>query len=244
MEYRIHGHDLQLLEVILEPGETVIAEAGAMVFMEEEIEWTARLGSGEEGIFGKIWSLGKRWLLGESLFFTHFTNGGSRPRSVAFAAPYPGTLIPIDLSEVGGEVICQKDAFIAAEKGTGIDIAFQKRLGTGLFGGEGFILERLRGEGTTFLHAGGTVVRKELHGETLRVDTGCLVAFTSGVDYRIALAGGLRSMLFGGEGIFLATLEGTGTVWIQSLPFSRLADRVVEAGMASGKIIPKVEEEG
>lgn len=209
MEYHLCGHDLQLLEVLLEPGETVVAEAGAMVYMEEGISWTARLGSGaESGVLGKLWSLGKRWLLGESLFFTHFTNDDSRPRSVGFAAPFPGTIVPIDLSQVGGEVVCQKDAFLAAERGTRVDIAFQKRLGTGFFGGEGFILERLQGEGMVFLHAGGTVVERALSGERLRVDTGCLVAFSRGIAYKIALAGGLRSMLFGGEGLFLATLEG------------------------------------
>jgi len=237
VDYRIVGEDLQLVEITLDPGETVIAEAGMMLYMEDDIAFEARLGDGSEtGVMGKLWSLGKRMLTGESVFLTHFTNEGDQPRRVAFAAPYPGSVIPLNLAELGGEVTCQKDAFLAAAKGTRIDVVFQKRLGTGFFGGEGFILERLEGDGKAFLHAGGTVVRKDLVGETLRVDTGCLVAFGPGIDYGIALAGGLKSMFFGGEGLFLATLSGTGTVWIQSLPFSRLADRVVDAAVASGRL--------
>src|SRR5690606_5527684 len=186
--------------------------------------------------FSRDWSsdvcssdLGKRLLTGESLFMTHFSNQGKGRQRVGFAAPYPGTVVPIDLAQIGGRLICQKDAFLCAAHGTEIGISFNKRLGAGFFGGEGFILQKLEGDGLAFVHAGGTVIRKELNDETLRLDTGCLVAFTAGIDYDIALAGGLRSMLFGGEGILLATLKGTGTVWVQSLPFSRLAERIYDA---------------
>lgn len=181
------------------------------------------------GLLGKLWGAGKRMLTGESLFMTHFTNEGQGKQRVGFAAPYPGTVVPVDLAQVGGQLVCQKDAFLCAAHGTRIGIAFNKRLGAGFFGGEGFILQKLEGDGLAFVHAGGTVIRKELNNETLRLDTGCLVAFTQGIDYDIGLAGGLKSMLFGGEGILLATLRGTGTVWIQSLPFSRLAERIYEA---------------
>ncbi len=239
IDYRIVGEDLQLVEVTLDPGESVIAEAGTMLYMEEDIAFEARLGDGSEsGVMGKLWSLGKRMLTGESVFLTHFTNEGDRPRRVAFAAPYPGSVVPLNLAELGGEITCQRDAFLAAARGTKIDVVFQKRLGTGFFGGEGFILERLEGDGMAFLHAGGTVVRRDLAGETIRLDTGCLVAFGPGIDYGIALAGGLRSMLFGGEGLFLATLSGTGSIWIQSLPFSRLAERVVDAAVGMGRLQP------
>jgi len=231
VDYEVFGDDLQVVEVELDPGETVIAEAGAMNWMEENIEFEARMGDGstaEEGIFGKLMNVGKRVLTGESIFMTHFTNSGSGKRRVAFGAPYPGKIMPIDLDEVNGELLCQKDAFLCAALGTQVTIAFNKRLGSGFFGGEGFILQHLKGDGMTFIHAGGTVIKKELRGETLRVDTGCLVAFTKGVDYNIQAAGGLKSMFFGGEGIFLATLRGHGTVYLQSLPFSRLADRVLQ----------------
>ncbi len=238
VDYQIIGHDLQMVEVTLDPGETVIAEAGTMTYMEQDIAFETRMGDGSEGVMGKLWKAGKRLLTGESLFFTHFTNKGSHPRRVAFAAPYPGSIIPLNLAEYGNEVICQHDAFLAAALGTDVDVVFQKRLGTGFFGGEGFILQRLSGDGMAFLHAGGTVIRKDLADETLRLDTGCLVGFTADIDYRIALSGGLRSMLFGGEGIFLATLSGTGSVWIQSLPFSRLADRVIDQAYAAGRILP------
>ncbi|BCX89107.1 hypothetical protein MIN45_P1477 [Methylomarinovum tepidoasis] len=237
VDYRIVGEDLQLVEIVLDPGETVVAEAGMMLYLEEDIAFETRLGDGSEaGVMGKLWSLGKRMLTGESVFLTHFTNEGQRPRTVAFAAPYPGSIIPVDLAQLGGEITCQKDAFLAAAKGTKIDVVFQKRLGTGFFGGEGFILERLEGDGMAFLHAGGKVVKKDLVGETIRIDTGCLVAFGPGIDYGIGLAGGLRSMFFGGEGLFLATLSGTGSVWIQSLPFSRLAERVIDAAVGMGRL--------
>jgi len=231
VDYKIIGHGMQLLEVELDPGETVIAEAGAMTYMEEGIVFETKMGDGskaESGMFGKLWSAGKRAITGESLFMTHFTHSGSENKShVAFAAPYPGSVVPVDMSTCGGELLCQKDAFLCAALGTKVDIAFNRRLGRGFFGGEGFILQKLSGDGLVFIHAGGTVIEKELNDETLRVDTGCLVAFESSIEYDIERAGNLKSMLFGGEGLFLATLRGTGKVWIQSLPFSRLADRIL-----------------
>lgn len=230
LEYDILGASAQTVEIILDPGETVIAEAGVMNYMTEGIRFEARMGDGSSnGLLGKLWGAGKRMLTGESLFMTHFTNEGQGKQRVGFAAPYPGTVVPVELAQVGGQLVCQKDAFLCAAHGTRIGIAFNKRLGAGFFGGEGFILQKLEGDGLAFVHAGGTVIRKELNNETLRLDTGCLVAFTQGIDYGIGLAGGLKSMLFGGEGILLATLRGTGTVWIQSLPFSRLAERIYEA---------------
>ncbi|WP_277372674.1 TIGR00266 family protein [Pseudomonas sp. AA-38] len=230
LEYEILGSSAQSVEIILDPDETVVAEAGAMNYMTEGVRFETRMGDGSSsGLLGKLWSAGKRMLTGESLFMTHFSNAGKTQARVAFAAPYPGTVVPIDLAQVGGRLICQKDAFLCAAYGTRIGISFAKRIGAGFFGGEGFILQKLEGDGLAFVHAGGTVIRKELNGETLRLDTGCLVAFSDGLDYDIALAGGLRSMLFGGEGLLLATLKGTGTVWIQSLPFSRLAERVYAA---------------
>lgn len=237
IDYELFGNDMQIVEVELDPGETVIAEAGAMNYMEDGITFEARMGDGSkanDGILGKLINVGKRVLTGESIFLTHFTNNGSGKKRVAFAAPYPGKIIPIDLSKVGGEILCQKDAFLAAALGTEVGIAFTKRLGTGFFGGEGFILERLRGDGMTFIHAGGTVVQKRLDNETLRVDTGCLVAFTTGIGYNIERAGSLKSMFFGGEGLFLATLRGTGLVLLQSLPFSRMADRILAHAPSTG----------
>lgn len=188
----------------------------------------------ESGFFGKLVGAGKRALTGESIFMTHFTNQGNQKRKVAFAAPYPGTILAIDLAEYGGELICQKDCFLAAALGTRVTMKFNRRLGTGFFGGEGFILQSLQGDGMTFIHAGGTLVKKELRGETLRVDTGCLVGFTPGIDYDIERAGSLKSMVFGGEGLFLATLKGHGTVWLQSLPFSRMADRIIAHAPSTG----------
>ena len=232
VDYHIIGHEMQLVEVDLDPGESVIAEAGAMNYMEEGITFEAKMGDGStpnEGIMGKLLGVGKRMLLGESIFLTHFTNRSPAKKCVAFSAPYPGSIIPLNMAEFGGEVICQKDAFLAAALGTSIQITFQRKLGTGIFGGEGFILQKLVGDGMAFMHAGGTVVKKDLQGETLRLDTGCLVAFTQGIDYAIETAGSLKSMFFGGEGFFLATLHGTGTIWIQSLPFSRLAERIVQS---------------
>lgn len=237
VDYEILGDDIQIVEIELDPGETVIAEAGAMNYMEEGIDFEARMGDGTEmdsGLMGKIFGAGKRVLTGESIFMTHFTNHGHGKRRVAFAAPYPGKIVPIDLSKVGGQLLCQKDAFLCAALGTKVGIAFQKRWGAGFFGGEGFILQKLEGDGKAFVHAGGTIVTKKLQGETLRVDTGCIVAFTSGISYDIQRAGNLKSMVFGGEGLFLATLSGTGTVLLQSLPFSRLADRVLQNAPSMG----------
>ena len=231
VDYEIFGNDMQVVEVELDRGETIIAEAGAMNWMEDDIVYEAKMGDGsksDEGLMGKLLSAGKRALSGESLFLTHFTNTSNSKRRVAFAAPYPGHILPIDLAQMGGELLCQKDAFLCAALGTELDIAFSRRLGTGFFGGEGFILQHLRGDGMAFVHAGGSVVKKELNNEVLRVDTGCLVAFSSSVDYNIEMVKGLKSMFFGGEGLFLATLQGTGTVYLQSLPFSRLADRIIE----------------
>ncbi|WP_417661166.1 TIGR00266 family protein [Pseudomonas sp.] len=230
LEYEILGNSAQSVEVILDPGETVIAEAGALNYMTEGVRFETRMGDGSSsGVLGKLWSVGKRMVTGESMFMTHFSNRGDKQARVAFAAPYPGSVVPVSLTQVGGTLICQRDSFLCAALGTSIGISFNKRLGAGFFGGEGFILQKLEGDGLVFMHAGGTVIRKELNNETLRLDTGCLVGFSSGIDYDIKLAGGLKSMLFGGEGIFLATLKGTGTVWIQSLPFSRLAERIYEA---------------
>ena len=237
IDYEILGNDMQIVEIELDPNETVIAEAGAMNYMEEGIQFETKMGDGsrpDEGLMGKLLSVGKRALTGESIFMTHFTNQGSGKKRVAFAAPYPGQIIPVDLSELGGALLCQKDAFLCAALGTRVTIAFTKKLGAGFFGGEGFILQKLQGDGLAFAHAGGTLVKKELNGETLRVDTGCLVAFTEGVDYSIERAGNLKSMFFGGEGLFLATLRGTGTVYLQSLPFSRMADRILAHAPSQG----------
>lgn len=237
VEYKLIGDDIQVVEVILDPGETVIAEAGAMNYMEDGISFEAKMGDGSDpdaGVFGKLLEVGKRAITGESIFMTHFTHHGNGKSRVAFAAPYPGKIMAIDMSSIGGELICQKDAFLCAALGTKVDIAFNKRLGAGFFGGEGFILQRLSGDGMAFVHAGGTIIEKQLNGETLRVDTGCIAAFTSGIEYDIERAGGLKSMFFGGEGLFLATLKGTGTVYLQSLPFSRLADRVLAMAPSIG----------
>ncbi len=237
VDYELHGDDMQIVEVELDPGETVIAEAGAMNYMDDGITFEAKMGDGSQpnqGFFGSLMSAGKRMITGESLFMTHFTNSGSGKKRVAFAAPYPGKILPIDLAKIGGRMICQKDAFLCAALGTKVSIAFHKKLGAGLFGGEGFILQKLEGDGLAFIHAGGTIIKRELNGETLRVDTGCLVAFTEGVNYDIARAGNLKSMFFGGEGMFLATLSGHGTVLLQSLPFSRLADRILANAPAAG----------
>ena len=237
VDYEIYGNDLQAVEIELDPGETVIAEAGAMNWMEEGISFQAKMGDGTDagsGLMGKLLSVGKRALTGESLFMTHFTNQGSGKSRVAFAAPYPGHIIPLELSEMGGSVICQKDAFLAAALGTKVTIAFNRKLGAGFFGGEGFILQKLQGDGRAFIHAGGSVVKKQLNGQTLRIDTGCIVAFSEGIEYDIQRAGNLKSMFFGGEGLFLATLRGTGTVYLQTLPFSRLADRILQHAPSAG----------
>ena len=239
IDYEIIGDDMQLVEIELDPGETVIAEAGAMNYIDQGITFEALMGDGskpEGGIFDKLLDAGKRVLTGESIFMTHFTNQGENKRRAAFASPYPGKIISINMAEAGEELICQKDAFLCAALGTEVSIAFNRKLGSGFFGGEGFILQKLRGDGMAFVHACGTIIKKELNNETLRVDTGCLVAFSPGVDYDIQRAGNLKSMFFAGEGIFLTTLSGTGTVYLQSLPFSRLADRILaHAPKAGGK---------
>lgn len=237
VDYEIIGNDMQLVEVELDRYETVIAEAGAMNYLEEGITFEAKMGDGSEaneGLMGKLFSAGKRAITGESIFMTHFTNNGYGKKRVAFAAPYPGKIEALDMAQLGGQIICQKDAFLAAALGTKISVTFTKKFGAGFFGGEGFILQKLEGDGMAFIHVCGTLVKKELNNETLKLDTGCLAAFTPGIDYSIEKAGNLKSMVFGGEGLFLATLRGTGTVWIQSLPFSRLADRIIKSAPIAG----------
>ena len=237
VDYEIFGDDMQAVEVGLDPGETVIAEAGAMNWMEQGIAFEAKMGDGSEadkGLMGKLFSAGKRALTGESLFLTHFTNQAHDKKRVAFPPPYPGKIITFDMPALGEQLTCQKDAFLCAALGTKVSIAFNRKLGTGFFGGEGFILQRLEGDGMAFVHAGGTIVKKELNGERLMVDTGCIVAFSQGIQYDIQRAGGLKSMFFGGEGLFLATLEGHGSVYLQSLPFSRLADRIISHAPSAG----------
>ncbi len=223
IDYRIFGDDLQLVEIELDPEEGIRAEAGTMTYMEPGIEMQTSTGGG-------LFSGFKRMITGESFFITTFLNTGSGKSHVAFAAPYPGKIIPIDMPEFDGRILCQKDAFLCAAEGIGIEVAFSKRLGAGVFGGEGFILQRLQGDGMAFVHAGGTIIEKDLaEHEVLRVDTGCLVAFSESVDYDIQFVGGFVNALFGGEGLFLAKLGGPGKVYLQSLPFSRLADRILAA---------------
>lgn len=238
IDYKIYGDDMQFVEIELDPGESTIAEAGGMMMMEDGIEMETIFGDGGEGskgFLGKLMGAGKRILTGESLFMTVFTNQGHGKKHVSFAAPYPGKIIPVDLSQFGGKVICQKDAFLCAAKGVSIGIEFQKKLGTGFFGGEGFIMQKLEGDGLGFLHAGGTIYKKELQpGETLRIDTGCLVAMTKDVHYDIEFVGKVKTAFFGGEGMFFATVRGPGTVWVQSLPFSRLADRIIASAPRAG----------
>ncbi|HOO83240.1 MAG TPA: TIGR00266 family protein [Prolixibacteraceae bacterium] len=234
IDYKIIGHDVQLVEVELDPGETVIAEAGTMLYMEPGIDFQTKMGDGSnpgEGLFGKLLKGAGRMLTGESLFLTHFTNRGYGGKShVAFAGPYPGTIIPIDLQRYGNSVIVQRDAFLCAAMGTSVSIALNRRLGAGFFGGEGFILQRLEGDGMAFIHAGGSVIERELNGETIRVDTGCVVGYTAGINFDIQQAGNLKSMIFGGEGIFLATLSGYGKIWIQSMPISKLVRELSRGG--------------
>lgn len=238
IDYKIHGDDMQFVEITLDPDETVVAEAGAMMFQDPSITMDTRMGDGsnpEAGFLDKIFSAGKRMITGESLFMTHFTAKGRERSTVAFGAPYPGRIVPIDLAAMGGRFLCQKQAFLCAAMGTSISIAFTRRFGVGLFGGEGFILQQLDGDGLAFIHAGGTVVQRELaSGQELLVDTGCIVGFQAGVDYDIERIKGVGSMLFGGEGLFLARLRGPGKIWLQSLPFSRLADRILAAAPRHG----------
>lgn len=241
IDYEIFGDDMQFVEITLDPNEVVVAEAGAMLYMTQGIQMETVFGdpSKQQGLLGKLFDAGKRMITGESLFLTTFGALGNQREKVSFASPYPGKIIPMHLDELGGEILCQKSAFLCAARGVQIDIAFQKRIGVGLFGGEGFILQRIRGDGIGFVHAGGTIVKRELaSGERLRVDTGCLVAFQPSVDYDITGAGGIKTSLFGGEGIFLASLTGPGSVWLQSLPFSRLAGRIAgtfSAGKGKGE---------
>jgi uncharacterized protein (TIGR00266 family) len=239
VDYRIIGSDIQVLEVELDPQETVIAEAGAMVYMDEAIAFETKMGDGssaDQNILGKLFSAGSRLITGESLFLTHFTNRGSFGKSrVAFSAPYPGTIIPVDLGTMPQGLIVQKDGFLAAARGTQISVHFNQRLGAGLFGGEGFILQKLTGDGKAFVHAGGTIIERYLRNELLRVDTGCVVAFEPGIDFSVARAGGLKSMIFGGEGLLLATLRGTGRVWIQSMPVKKLIQALAPWGTNARK---------
>ncbi|WP_242926322.1 TIGR00266 family protein [Pontibacter vulgaris] len=234
IDYKIFGNDIQVLEIELDPRETVIAEAGAMVYMEEGIDFQTKMGDGSnpsQGFLGKLVSVGSRLITGESLFMTHFTHQGHGKSRVAFSAPYPGTILPVDLRTVrNNTLIAQRDAFLAAALGTKLSIHFNQRLGAGFFGGEGFILQRMQGDGMAFIHAGGTIVEKQLNNETLRLDTGCVVAFEDGIDFSVQQAGGLKSMIFGGEGLFLATLRGTGRVWLQSMPVKKLIQALMPHG--------------
>ncbi|GAB2543787.1 TIGR00266 family protein [Rufibacter soli] len=238
IDYRIHGADIQVLEIELDPQETVIAEAGAMVFMEDGVQFETKMGDGSnpaQGFLGKLVQMGSRAITGESLFMTHFTHRGYGKAKVGFSAPYPGTIVPLDLTQFPNGLIVQKDGFLAAALGTKIAMHFNQRLGAGFFGGEGFIMQRLQGDGLAFIHAGGTVIERHLHNETLRVDTGCVVAYENGIDFDIQRAGGLRSMVFGGEGLFLATLRGTGRVWIQSMPVKKLIQALMPHGGNANK---------
>ena len=239
IDYRIIGEDIQVVEVGLDPGETVIAEAGAMLYMDQDIEYQTKMGDGSDpnqGFFGKLVKAGTRLLTGESIFMTHFTNHGRTKCNMAFSAPYPGTVIPLDLSKLRyKELIVQKDGFLCAALGTRLSIFFNRKLGSGLVGGEGFILEKIQGDGMAFVHAGGTIIEKELNGELLRVDTGCVVAFEPSLNFDVQRSGGLKSMLFGGEGIFLASLSGSGKVWLQSMPFRRLVKALAPYSENSNK---------
>lgn len=225
IDYKIFGDDIQFVEIELDPHETVIAEAGTMVYMEQDITFEVKMGDGStpnQGVMGKLLSAGSRLLTGESLFLTHFTNQGINKSRVAFSAPYPGTIIPVDLKQVNNTLIVQKDGFLCAALGTKLSISLNKKIGSGLLGGEGFILQKLEGDGKAFVHAGGTVIERQLNNQTLRIDTGCVVAFEPSLDFDIESAGSLKSMVFGGEGLFLATIRGTGKVWLQSMPIRKL----------------------
>jgi uncharacterized protein (TIGR00266 family) len=237
VDYEIFGNEMQYVEVELDPGEAAVGEAGVMMYMEAGIQMDTVFGDGTQqgGVFGKLMGAGKRLLTGESLFTTVFLNTAYQKQRVAFAAPYPGKIVPVDLRQMGGTLLCQKDSFLCAAKGVSLGIAFQKKLGVGLFGGEGFIMQRLDGDGMVFVHAGGTLMERSLAaGETLRVDTGCVVAYQPSVDFDIQYVGKIKSALFGGEGLFFATLTGPGRVWLQSLPLSRLANRIILSAPAAG----------
>lgn len=238
IDYKIFGDDIQFVEVELDPNETVIAEAGTMVYMEQGITFEARMGDGSQAnqsTMDKLFQAGSRLLTGESLFLTHFTNKGYGKSKVAFAAPYPGTIIPIDLQQVRNSLIVQKDGFLCAAFGTKLTITLNQKIGSGLLGGEGFILQKLEGDGKAFIHAGGTVIEKQLNGETLRIDTGCVVAYEPTLDFSIETSGSLKSMVFGGEGLFLATMRGTGKVWLQSMPIRKLIRALAPFGKNRGK---------
>ncbi len=239
IDFKIFGEEMQYVEIELDPNETAIAEAGSFMMMEDGIKMETIFGDGsqqQKGLLGKVLSAGKRILVGESLFMTSYSNISQIKKKISFASPYPGKIIPLDLNTLGGKITCQKDAFLCAAKGVAIGIEFQKKLGTGLFGGEGFIMEKLEGDGMAFVHAGGHVTQRELQpGELLKVDTGCIVAFTKSVDYDIQFVGGIKNTIFGGEGVFYATLRGPGTVWIQTLPISRLASRILSYGSVKRK---------
>ena len=244
IDYKILGEELQAVEIELDPNETVVAEAGNFMMIEDGIRMDTIFGDGSKeqgGFMDKLFSAGKRLIVGESLFMTAFTNSGNLKKRITFASPYPGKIIPMDLSKLDGKIICQKDAFLCAAKGVSIGIEFQKKLGTGLFGGEGFIMEKLEGDGMAFVHSGGMIIEKQLMpGELIKVDTGCIVAFTHEVDYDIQFIGGIRNTIFGGEGLFFATLKGPGKVWIQSLPVSRLAGRLMaysKGGKEEGSVL-------
>jgi len=248
IDYEIFGEEMQYVEIVLDPGEMVIAEAGAMMFMSPGIKMETVFGDPsakqQQGFLGKMMTAGKRLVTGESLFMTTFTNTVSGREKIGFAAPYPGKILPMDLKKLGGELICQKDAFLCAARGVQIGIAFQKKLGVGLFGGEGFIMQRLTGDGLALVHAGGTMMRRTLQaGEMLKVDTGCIVALTPSIQYDIQIVGGIKNTLFGGEGLFFATVTGPGEIWLQSLPFSRMAGKIMAAsggGKEEGSILGKV----
>jgi uncharacterized protein (TIGR00266 family) len=238
IDYHIYGEEMQYVEIELDPQEVVVAEAGSFMMMENGIQMQTIFGDGsqqEGGIFGKLLSAGKRVLTGESLFMTAYQNVDFGKKKVSFASPYPGKIVPIDLREFGGKFICQKDAFLCAAKGVSVGIEFSRKIGRGLFGGEGFIMQKVEGDGMAFVHAGGTLARKELKaGEMLKVDTGCIVGFTKDIDYDIEFVGGIKNTIFGGEGVFFATLRGPGIAYIQSLPFSRLADRIIASAPKAG----------
>ncbi len=238
IDYKILGDDIQFIEIELDTNETVIAEAGTMVYMEQGITFETRMGDGSEvnqSLSGKLLQAGSRLLAGESLFLTHFTNRGSGRSKVAFAAPYPGTIIPVDLSKLNNKLIVQKDGFLCAAFGTKLTITLNRKLGAGLLGGEGFILQKLEGDGKAFVHAGGTVIERQLNNETLRIDTGCIVAYEPSLDFDIETTGSLKSMVFGGEGLFLATMRGTGKVWLQSMPIRKLIRALAPMGGNRGK---------
>jgi uncharacterized protein (TIGR00266 family) len=238
IDYKIFGDDIQFVEIELDPGETVIAEAGTMVYMEQGISFDVKMGDGStpnQGIFGTLLSAGSRLISGESLFVTHFTNKGNGKSRVAFAAPYPGTIVPVDLMKLRNTLIVQKDGFLCAAFGTKLSITLNRKIGSGLFGGEGFILQKLEGDGKAFIQAGGTVIERQLNNETLRIDTGCVVAFEPSLDFDIETTGSLKSMVFGGEGLFLATIRGTGKVWLQSMPIRKLIRALSPIGKNRGK---------